>query len=97
MIRASRFGGLNHVAVTNPNAEARRIGMSASGQSGKHVLHQSITEFDPKRTCAAVQSGGNSTNLRPTGYLALSKTDYDFRGSQWLTRAVHRRCLAIAS
>src|SRR5262245_33860663 len=40
----------------------------------------------PKRTCAAVQSGGNSTNLRPTGYLALSKTDYDFRGSQWLTR-----------
>jgi hypothetical protein len=44
--RASRVGGLNHVAVTNPNAVSAPIGMSASGLSGKHLLAQNITVLD---------------------------------------------------
>ncbi len=44
MIPASRFGGLNHVMVANPNAANPPIAMSASGGSGKYLLDQSITE-----------------------------------------------------
>jgi hypothetical protein len=47
MIPASRFGGLNHFAVANLSAASAPIGMSASGQSGKHFRNQSITGFDP--------------------------------------------------
>jgi hypothetical protein len=54
MIPASHFGGLNHITVANLNAASAPIGMSASGQSGKHLFDQSITGFDPQETCAAL-------------------------------------------
>ena len=40
------------------------IGMSASGQSGKRVLNQSITGFDPKPTQANV---GRNKAISPYG------------------------------
>jgi hypothetical protein len=52
MIPASHFGGLNHVAAANLNGASAPFGMSASGQSGKHLLDQSITGFDPEPTLA---------------------------------------------
>jgi len=42
---------LNHVAAANLNAASAPIGMSAPGESGKHVLDQSITGFDPNQKC----------------------------------------------
>jgi hypothetical protein len=50
MILALRFEGLNHIALANLNAASAPIGMSASGRSGKHLLDQSITGYDPRRT-----------------------------------------------
>jgi hypothetical protein len=49
MIAALRFGGLNHIPLANLNGANAPIGMSASGRSGKHLLYQSITGFDPER------------------------------------------------
>jgi len=55
MIPASRLGGLNHVAGPDPNAESAPTDMSASGQSGKHFLDQSITEFGPEADVGACE------------------------------------------
>jgi hypothetical protein len=39
---------LNHVAATH--AVSAPLGMSASGQSGKHLLDLGIAKSDPERT-----------------------------------------------
>jgi hypothetical protein len=46
-------GGLNHVTMADLNAASVPIGISASGKSGKQLLDQSITGFDPRRPCTA--------------------------------------------
>jgi len=50
MIPALRLRGLNHIALANLKAAGAPIGMSAFGQSGKHLLDQSIAGFDPERS-----------------------------------------------
>jgi hypothetical protein len=56
--RASRLRGSNHVAVINPNAASAPISLSASGQSGKHLLDLGITGFDPTADISSLDAWG---------------------------------------
>jgi putative ABC transport system substrate-binding protein len=78
------LGGLNHIALAILYAASAAISMSGSGRSGKHLLDQSITGFDPKRK-------SKKQSLKRT---ALSAYDYRIRGT---ARRMTSACRALKS